>query len=125
VVVEDRGAARQGELRKPGAGGGVLGLGVDSRPDRIELAEPGEEVGLLRARPRERLVQVVMGVDQPRGDQCASEVDAIVGGRRVGAAERLDQSVPHEDPPAVELRLLVVHAHDVRVCQQEAHAGLP
>ena len=37
VVVEDRGAAGQRKLGEAGAGGRVLGLGVDARPRRIEL----------------------------------------------------------------------------------------
>ncbi len=40
VVVEHRRATGQRELGEPGASGGVLGLGVDARPDRIELAQP-------------------------------------------------------------------------------------
>ena len=34
VVVEDRRAARERELGEPGAGGRVLGLGVDPAPTR-------------------------------------------------------------------------------------------
>ena len=48
VVVEDGRAARERELGEAGARGGVLGLGVDPRPDGIQLAQPREEVGLLR-----------------------------------------------------------------------------
>jgi hypothetical protein len=36
VVVEDRRRAREGELAEPGAGGRVLGLGVDPPPDGVE-----------------------------------------------------------------------------------------
>ena len=83
VVVEDRGAARQRQLGQARARGGVLGLGVDPRPHRIELAQPGEQIGLLRPGPGERLVQVVVRVDEPGRDERAGEVDALVGlGRR-------------------------------------------
>ena len=40
VVVEDGRAARERELGEPGPRGGVLGLGVDPGPHRIELAQP-------------------------------------------------------------------------------------
>ena len=66
VVVEDGRAARERELGEGRARGGVLGLGVDARPDGIQLAEPREEVGLLRSAARERLVEVVVGVDEAR-----------------------------------------------------------
>ncbi len=78
VVVEDSRAARERELGETGPRGRVLGLGVDPGPRRIELAQPAEEVSLLRTGTRERLVQVVMGVDEARRDDVAAEVDALV-----------------------------------------------
>ena len=74
VVVEDGRAARERELGEPGARGGVLHLGVDPRPDRVERAQPGEEVGLLRPGARERLVEVVVRVDEAGRDDGAAEV---------------------------------------------------
>ena len=104
VVVEDGRAARQRELGEARARGGVLGLGVEPRPDRIELAQPGEEIGLLRAGPRERLEQVVVRVDEPGRDDRAGEVDALVGPGRRAAADRRHETVgDHEHPPAVVL----------------------
>ncbi len=76
VVVEDGRAARERELGEPCARRGVLGLRVDPGPDGIELAQPREEVGLLRASARQRLVQVVMRVDEPGGDDRAPQVDS-------------------------------------------------
>ncbi len=66
VVVEDRCRAGERKLGEPGAGGGVLGLGVDPRPHGVERRQPVEEVGLLRPRARQVLVQVVVGVDEAR-----------------------------------------------------------
>ena len=94
VVVEHGRAAGQRELGEPRARGGVLGLGVDPRPHGIQLAEPGEEVGVLRAGAREGLVQVVMGVDEARCDDGATEVDALVGLRLVAGAGRCDRRRP-------------------------------
>ena len=84
VVVEDRRAPGQRELGDPGARGRVLQLRVDPRPRRVQLAQPAEEVGLLGPCARERLVQVVMRVDEAGSDDGAAEVDrlAAVGLRR-------------------------------------------
>ena len=81
VVVEDGRAAGQRELGEAGACRGVLGLGVDPRPDRVELAQPGEEVGLLGPGAREGLVEVVVRVDEAGRDDGAVEVDPRLGRR--------------------------------------------
>jgi hypothetical protein len=75
VVVEDRRAAGERELGEPRARRRVLGLRVDPGPDRVELPQPREQVGLLGARAGQGLVQVVVGVDQARGEQAAGAVD--------------------------------------------------
>ena len=72
VVVEDGRAAGERELRDARARRRVLGLGVEPRPERVQLPQPREEVRLLRPRPRERLEQVVVGVDEPRRDDRAA-----------------------------------------------------
>src|SRR5205085_6482722 len=113
VVVEDGAAARERKLGESGAGRRVLGLGVDQGPDGIELLQPGEEIGLLRPRPGQRLEQVVVGVDQRRGDYCAGEVLARLG--RLAGADLRDESVLDPDPPSGELSPRVVHRDDVRV----------
>ena len=51
VVVEDRGAAGEHQLGEARTRGRVLGVEVDLLPDRIELLQPREQVGLLRACP--------------------------------------------------------------------------
>ena len=105
VVVEHRRAAGQRQLGEAGAGGRVLGLGVDPRPHRVELDEPLEQRRLLRPGARQRLVQVVMGVDEPRRDDRAGR-----GRRPLSAAggapssDRLDEPVAHEQPAVGEAR---------------------
>ena len=93
VVVEDRRAAGERELGEPRARRGVLGLGVDARPDRVELAQPREEVGLLRAGAREGLVEVMVRVDEARRDDRAAEVDSLVR-LRLGPARRPPSTRP-------------------------------
>ena len=90
VVVEDGGAARERELGDAGSRGGVDHLLVDPRPDRVERAQPGEEVGVLRPGAGEGLVEVVVGVDEARCDDRAVEVFAGPG--RVAGAELRDRA---------------------------------
>ena len=102
VVVEDRRAAGERELGEPGARGRVLRLRVDPRPDRVELAQPREEVGLLRPRARERLVEVVVRVDEPGRDDRAAEVDALVASGSAPAADAATRpSSTSSQPPLV------------------------
>ena len=118
VVVEDGRAAGEHQLREPGARGRVLGLCVDTRPGRVELDEPFEERGLLRAGARERLVEVVVRVDEPRRDDGAGEVVPLVG-LRLGARADLGHEAVLEQNPAVRvLGAGVVHRDDVRVREQ-------
>ena len=121
VVVEDGRAAAEHELRQPGAGGRVLGLGVDPRPERVERPQPGEEVGLLRARARQRLVQVVVRVDEPGRDERAAEVLEVLGEGRRAVPDLDDEPVLDQDPRAVELGARVVHGHDVGVREERPH----
>ena len=86
VVVEDGRAAGERQLGEPRARGCVLRLRVDPGPDRIQLAEPREEVGLLGPRAREGLVEVVVRVDEARRDDGAAEVDRAR--RAAGSAPR-------------------------------------
>ena len=122
VVVEDGRAARQRELREPGPGGRVLGLGVDLRPHGVQLAQPLEQRCLLRPGARQRLVQVVMGVDEPGRDDRSAEVDHLVRGRRRAPADSFDEAVPDEHPAALVLGAGIVQRADPAVLQEHRHA---
>ena len=123
VVVEDGRAAREGELGEPCARRGVLGLRVDPGPDGIELAQPREEVGLLRARARQRLVQVVMRVDQPGGHDRAPQVDSRGVIRLRTAPGRDDHRAVDENPTVRVLGPGVVHRDDPPVRVERGHGG--
>ena len=118
-VVRRRRATRQGELGEPDPRRQVRPLGVEARPQRIQRLQPAEERlgGHRRKGAGEVLVQVVMGVDEPGGDQTVRRVEALVAGRWRSVTERSDQPAVHGDPSVVELAPLVVHRGD------EAGAG--
>ena len=118
MVVEDGRAAGEHQLGEAGAGGRVLGFGVDARPGRVELDEPFEERRLLRAGARERLVEVVMRVDEARRDDRAGEVDALVRLGLVARADGCHEAVLDEDPAVRMLGAAVVHRDDVGVGEQ-------
>ncbi len=126
VVVEDRRAARERELGQSRARRGVLGLGVEAGPHRIQLDEPLEERGVLRAGSRERLVEVVVRVDEARRDDRAAEVEAIAGLGLGAPADLCDEAVAHEHPAAVVLAARVVHRDDVPAPQEQlTHPATP
>ena len=125
VVVEDGRAAGEHQLRDAGARRRVLRLGVDPRPRRVELDEPLEEGGLLRAGARERLVEVVVRVDEARRDDRAAQRDALVRLRRRAAAGLEHEAVLDQDPAVRVLGLRVVHRDDVRVGEQGLHGSVP
>src|SRR5947199_6640155 len=66
VVIGGGGTATQRQLGESCLGGGPLPVRVDGGPDGVELAQPIEETSLLSPHSSQRLVQVVMGVDQAR-----------------------------------------------------------
>ena len=122
VVVEDGRASGRGELGQPGARGGVLGLCVDSRPERIEGPQPGEQVGLGRMGTRERLVEVVMRVDETGRDESAAQIDTRVRVRNLTVSDPRDELVLDEQPTVRDLSRGVVHRDDVRACIERLHA---
>ena len=117
-MVEDGRAAREHQLGEAGAGGCILRLGVDACPRRVELDEPLEQRCLLRPGPRERLVEVVVRVDEPGRDHGAREIDALVGLGLGGRTDVRHEAVLDENPAARVLGAPVVHRDDVGVGEQ-------
>ena len=125
VVVEDGRAAGERELREPGARGRVLGLARRCRAQTgYSVSQPGEQVGLLRPRAREGLVEVVVRVDEAGRDERAAEVDPLVS----PPARAPPPTAPHVARPrsATQPSACSVPASsivdDVGVAQQCAHA---
>ena len=123
MVVEHRRAPGQRELCEARARRGVFRLRVDRRPHRIQLAQPREQVGLLRPCPCQGLVQVVVRVDEPGRDDGAGEVDTPVGHRLGPVADRRDRRAVDEHPAVGVLGAGVVHRDDPGACVERRHDG--
>ena len=126
VVVEDGRAARERELGEARPRGRVLRLLVDPRPDGVERLEPREQVGLLRPRARERLVEVMVRVDEAGRHDRAAEVDALLGGGRLPAADRVGRGRPRRAPSRGRARCRRRPSDDDdAVDEEEAHGAEP
>lgn len=94
VVVHGGGDAALGHHREGALRGRVRHLLVDARPRRVQRDEPVEEVVVGGQTTRDPLVEVVVGVDQARGDEVTRAVDAadhvveVLGG--LARSDRLD-----------------------------------
>ncbi len=89
VVVGGSRAAGFEEFGQGDGGRELEGLRSQTRPHGVEVRQPAEEreVGDGSPRAGERLIEVVMGVDEPRGDDVIADVDDLVEGSG-GAAAR-------------------------------------
>ena len=76
-VVAGGGAAGEQQLGAGDGGRAAQGRRREPSPDRIQRLQPVEELDVLRRgqRPCERLVKVVVGVDQPGDDPVTARVD--------------------------------------------------
>ena len=115
-VVGARPAARQGELRQTELRRDEHVLGPHPRPDRVERFQPPEKESVLARRHRagQRLVQVVMGVDERGRRHAAAGVDDLPPGGVGGSAgaDARDPAVLDEDIRARRLAPVGVHRDD-------------
>ena len=83
-VVRAHRAARERELGEADLGRDDHVLGLHPRPDRVERLQPAEEQRVLpgRHRLRQRLVEVMVGVDEPRRHHAAAGVEHLGALRR-------------------------------------------
>lgn len=96
----------------------------DAGPDRIERAQPGEKLGVLRAgdRPRQALVHVVVGIDEARQGDATGQRDDFVGGwrQRAGRANGFDDAIADENAAVGDFPAFGIHGdEDVGVLQQQ------
>ncbi len=98
VVVVGRGRAPgERELGEPHQRRRPDVLHVEPPPDRVELDEPAEQVAPDAPPARHPLVQVVVGVHEPRGDQVAVAPDRLVPRLLGHRPDRLDPAVADGD----------------------------
>jgi hypothetical protein len=92
------------------------------------MADPAEQVLILRAGPRQGLKHVVMGVDQPREGHATTRVDSLVDieRRRGSSADPSDHAIVDENGPLGNLATLIIHGDDhiARIDQGTTHAPL-
>lgn len=108
----DRGAAAgEGQLGEADQRGTPLPLAVHMCPDRIELLEPAEQALLLRPRPGEDLVEVVVGIDQAGDRDQAAPVDAldVALGRGLALPDPRDGALIDQDRRVGELGAGIIH----------------
>ena len=96
-VVGRGGAAGEHQLGQPHQRAGVDRLRGQPGPDGVERLEPLEQGGVLRSGhgPGQGLVEVVVGVDQPRQDDHPAGVNDPVGlgGQLGGRPDLLETSI--------------------------------
>ena len=130
-VVARRGATREHQLGRRHLRADIDVLGGEPRPDRVERLQPLEQVAVLRGRhdARERLVEMMVSVDQPRQHGVpAAQVQHLVrrGGQRRRRADLLDDVVADKDRRITDFRPRSVH-RDQRMDvfdEQRRHAGV-
>ena len=113
VVVEAGGAAVLHQLPHPGEGGEPHQLRVQVLPDFVEGPEPVEELQILDRRqiPGELLIQVVVGVDEPRIAEHLRAVQHLVGLLGQPLADGGDHPVLRQQVDPLVHPVVLVAAH--------------
>src|SRR5690606_12943590 len=128
VVVGGRRAPGQEQLGQRDGGGELEVARGEPGPHRVEAGEPGEELDAGDRPPGagERLVEVVVGVDQPGDDDVLARVDDLVArrGRLSTGGQQLHHPVPPDDDPATGV-LAVGGEHGERAADPRAAAHRP
>ena len=118
-MVAAGGAAAEQQLDERQLGADADILRTQFGPDRIERLEPVEQDGVLCGGDdaRQRLVEMVVGVDKARQDDLAAGVDAPVGGvgqlRRQlpGQTDPGNDMIVDDDGGVAEFAAGIVHRH--------------
>ncbi len=103
-VIRGHRAARQRQLRQPDQRRDAHLLRPEPRPDRIERLQPAEEQRVLPAGhgAGQRLVEMVMGVDEARRDDAALRLDDRARGAQ-SLPDLGDHAAPDQDVTARDL----------------------
>ncbi len=112
-VIKNGGAARERQFREADkrarAGGFFIGL----RPDSVVRFQPREEVVVLRSGQiaRERLVEMVMRVDETRQHDLATEINHRIsrGGQLITGADLFDDAILGVEATVFQFTALAIH----------------
>ena len=87
MMIGGGGAARQQQFRHRHGDAEVERFRRQPRPDRIERLQPRKQLAVQRRRqrPRQRLVEMMVGVDQPRQHHMVAGLEERRRGRRLAA----------------------------------------
>ena len=126
VVVGAGGAPREGQPAERAGCRHVHGVLVDARPHGIQRGEPLEQGVISGEAASQPLIEVVMSVDQARGEDAAASVDDLgsVRHRRIDLAvdDIRDPIAVEYDGPGGDLTVAGVHGDDVGVLDDGGHA---
>ena len=124
VVVVGRGrAAAERQLGEADLGGGTLPVRVNGGPDGIELAEPVKQPRLLGTDPGQRLVEVVVRVDQPGQRDQPAAVDhlGLLTNRWASLADPADHPAIDQHGAVLQLSACRVHGDDDLATVEQDH----
>jgi hypothetical protein len=99
VVVGGGGAAGQGELAHGHRRGRLHVLGGQPRPHRVQRGQPAEQGAVEGPAAGHPLEEVVVGVDQPGGDDVAVDPHDLVAGLGGHRPDSCDPSTVHRHVP--------------------------
>ena len=124
VVMVGRGrAARKRKHAEGRRRQGMLGVGVDAGPQRVERAQPAEQVLLLCEATCAPLIEVVVAVHEAGGGEAAARVDHPVPGLRrrwAALADRHDAAALDDEVPLGMLAGVGVDGRDRAAGEDES-----
>ena len=105
MMVRRRGAAGQKKFGERQADRHTETVGREPRPDWIKRREPAEKllVERLRMGARQRLIEMMVGVDEARDDDVAARIEGLIAGRSrrlAGRKNLCDPAAGHDDAAA-------------------------
>ena len=122
-VIECGRASGQRKLSERQLGGNLDVFGCHPGPDRVQGAQPVEQSGVLRSRDRsgQRLVEVVVSVDETRQDKVSGKINNLVCriGQVDGGANLLDEAVLDEHAAVGDFSPRIIHRrYNLRMLDQ-------
>jgi len=127
-MIKDGGATGQSEFRAADEDACPRGLRPRFCPDLIEGTQPGKQIGVLGCGhgPCQRLVEVMMAIDETRQDNLARQIDDAVGALRqfVRRSNRFDDAIDSIKARLSQLPAGGIHGHEaVGILGEQSFVG--